>query len=337
MTTEPIESLLENALAFRATLFDERHESAFRLFNGFTEGAPDLVADLYAKTLLIHNYADRPEDSLALVRAAQQVLLARLPWIQTVIVKTRHSQSSQEKRGSIVYGEAAERKIRENGIWYAIDLMLNRDASLYLDTRLVRHWAQQQLKGKSVLNTFAYTGSLGVAARAGGAERVVHLDLNRNFLNIAKASYTLNGFPINKKDFKAGDFWSQINRLKAADERFDCVFLDPPLYSTTRKGVVDLLQSYSRLINKVRPLISHGGFLVAINNALFHSGAAYLGEIEQLCADGYLTVQELIPVPEDFIGAKQLPSAALAADPIPFNHSTKIVVLKVRRKASSSD
>jgi 23S rRNA (cytosine1962-C5)-methyltransferase len=336
MTTKPIESLLENALAFRTTLFNERHETAFRLFNGFTEGAPDLVADLYAKTLLIHNYADRPEDRLALVRAAQQFLLARLPWIQTVIVKTRHSQSSQEKRGSIVYGEAADRKIRENGIWYAIDLMINRDASLYLDTRQVRHWAQQQLKGKSVLNTFAYTGSLGVAARAGGAERVVHLDLNRNFLNVAKASYTLNGFPIDKKDFKAGDFWSQINRLKAADEGFDCVFLDPPLYSATRKGVVDLLQSYSRLINKVRPLINHDGFLVAINNALFHSGAAYLGEIESLCADGYLTVQELIPVPEDFIGAQRTPSAALAADPTPFNHSTKIVVLKVRRKASSS-
>jgi 23S rRNA (cytosine1962-C5)-methyltransferase len=99
---------------------------------------------------------------------------------------------------------------------------------------------------------------------------------------------------------------------------------------------VDLLQSYSRLINKVRPLINHDGFLVAINNALFHSGAAYLGEIEPLCADGYLTVQELIPVPEDFIGAQQTPSAALAADPTPFNHSTKIVVLKVRRKASSS-
>ena len=59
MTTEPIESLLENALAFRTTLFAERHETAFRLFNGFTEGAPDLVADLYAKTLL--NLFDQPD------------------------------------------------------------------------------------------------------------------------------------------------------------------------------------------------------------------------------------------------------------------------------------
>jgi len=121
--------------------------------------------------------------------------------------------------------------------------------------------------------------------------------------------------------------------LKAADELFDCVFLDPPIYSATSKGVVDLAQSYTRLINKVRPLINHEGYLVAINNALFFSGAAYLKEIESLCADGYLTIEDLIPVPADSIGDSRIQPTGSIADPAPFNHSTKIVVLKVRRKA----
>ncbi len=328
MTTET----LEDALTFRAAFFDERHQTAFRLFNGFTEGNPDLVIDLYARTLVIHNYADKPEQGVAAVREAQQGLPARLPWIQAVVVKTRNSQDLQEKRGTVVYGETADRKILENGVWYAIDPMINRDASLYLDTRNVRVWASQRLKDKSVLNTFAYTGSLGVAARAGGAARVVHLELNRRFLNVAKTSYTLNGFPINKIDFQVRDFWPRINRLKAADERFDCVFLDPPIYSSTARGVVDLAQSYTRLINKVRPLIKHHGYLIAINNALFVSGAAYLKEVESVCADGYLTIEELISVPEDFIGEPGAQRAASVTDPAPFNHSTKIVVLKVRRK-----
>jgi 23S rRNA (cytosine1962-C5)-methyltransferase len=329
MTTEPI----EEALTFRAAFFDERHETAFRLFNGFTEGNPDLVIDLYARTLVIHNYADKPEHGLTSISVAQPFLLARLPWIQAVVVKTRNSQDPQQKRGRVVYGETADRKILENGVWYAIDPIINRDASLYLDTRNVRLWASQRLKDKSALNTFAYTGSLGVAAKAGGAARVVHLELNRRFLNVAKTSYTLNGFPINKSDFQAGDFWPLINRLKSADERFDCVFLDPPIYSATAKGVVDLAKSYTRLINKVRPLINHDGYLVAINNALFVSGAAYLKEIESVCADGYLSIEALIPVPADFIGEPHAQLAAAVTDPAPFNHSTKIVVLKVRRKA----
>ena len=328
MTTEPI----EDALRFRAAFFDERHETAFRLFNGFTEGNPDLVIDLYARTLVIHNYADQAEQCVAPVLEAQRLLPERLPWIQAVVVKTRNSQDPRQKRGSLVYGEKPDRKILENGVWYAIDPMINRDASLYLDTRNVRLWATQRLKDKSVLNTFAYTGSLGAAAQAGGAARVVHLELNRRFLNVAKTSYTLNGFAIKKSDFQTGDFWPQINRLKAAGELFDCVFLDPPIYSATARGVVDLARSYTRLINKVRPLINHDGYLVAINNALFVSGAAYLKEIESVCADGYLTIEELIPIPEDFIGVPHAPLAAPVTDPAPFNHSTKIVVLKVRRK-----
>jgi len=327
-----ITELIEDALTFRAAFFDERHETAFRLFNGFTESNPDLAIDLYARTLVIHNYAEKPEQGLASVQAARQFLLERLPWIKAIVVKARNSQDPREKRGRLDYGDAPDRKILENGVWYSIDPMLNRDSSFYLDTRNVRLWASNRLKDKAVLNTFAYTGSLGIAALAGGAARVVHLELNRRFLNVAKTSYTLNGFPINKSDFQTGDFWPRVNRFKAAGERFDCVFLDPPIYSATTRGVVDLAKSYTRLINKVRPLINNDGYLIAINNALFVSGAAYLKEIESLCVDGYLTIEEMIPVPADFIGNPEAEHATQVSDPSPFNHSTKIVVLKVRRK-----
>jgi 23S rRNA (cytosine1962-C5)-methyltransferase len=248
------------------------------------------------------------------------------------VVKERAGATSRLKQGALVFGESADRRVREHGVWYALDLLLNRDASLYLDTRNLRRWALERLGGKSALNTFAYTGSLGVAARAGGASRVVHLDRNRLFLNLAKTSYTLNGVPIHKQDFQVGDFWPQINRLKRAGERFDCVFVDPPFFAVTKKGVVDLAHNYKKVINKVRPLIDDGGHLVAINNALFFSGADYLGLLESLCADGYLKIEELIPVPEDFTGFPQTRVATQVTDPAPFNHSTKIAVLRVRRK-----
>jgi 23S rRNA (cytosine1962-C5)-methyltransferase len=119
----------------------------------------------------------------------------------------------------------------------------------------------------------------------------MHLDLSRKFLNIAKTSYTLNGFPIHKRDFQAGDVWPLINRFKREGERFDCVFLDPPFFATTPKGVVDLTQNYAKLINKVRPLINDNGYLIAINNALFLSGAAYLKTLESLCDDHYLKIE----------------------------------------------
>ena len=50
-------SLLAKAVEARITLLNARHEAAFRLFNGFSEGEPNLVVDLYASTLVIYNYA----------------------------------------------------------------------------------------------------------------------------------------------------------------------------------------------------------------------------------------------------------------------------------------
>lgn len=333
--TQPVSALLEKALEARAPLFDARHEVAFRLFNGFTEGNPDFVIDLYATTLVMHNYADDPAQGNLLVEQAQQFLKNELVWLRAGVVKIRNGKTQEEKRGQLLFGEKPDAKIKEHNVWYSIDLRMNRDASFYLDTRNLRKWLIENMQAQTVLNTFAYTGSLGVAALAGGAKCVVQHDLNRQVLNVAKASYTLNGFPIRKQDFVAADFFTLVSKLKRANETFDCVLIDPPFFSATSKGRVDQVNESARLINKVRPLVSDGGHLVTINNALYVSGKEYMQTLEELCKDGYLKIKELIPVPEDFTGYPETRLGKPITDPAPFNHSTKIAVLEVKRKPAA--
>ena len=310
---------------------DERHLAALRLFNGFTEGLPGVAVDLYAASLVIHNLSDPPPLMEAAVQTILEFYSARLPWLQTILLKTRHADTLEQKCGTFLLGSIPSDRVREHGVWYALDLLMQQDASLYLDTRNLRQWAIQNLKDKTILNTFAYTGSLGVAAWGGGARRVVQLDRNRSYLNLAKTSCTLNGFPIHKADYLVGDFWTLASRLNRHGEQFDCVFLDPPFFAAGNKGNVDLQKNNQRLINKLRPLVRDGGWLVAINNALFVSGKDYLSSLEELCADGYLHIEALIPVPDDFCGFPASVSSA-PVDPTPFNHPTKIAILKVRRK-----
>lgn len=332
MNENQLISLLSNAITARNELFDSNHQRAFRLFNGFFEGSPDLVVDLYARTLVIHNYADSPDLIEPFLKDIEEYLTNQLPWVNTIVLKTRNTDKVEARKGIVIRGQKPDSRIYEHGVWYAIDLLLNRDTSFYLDTYNLRSWIIENLAGKTVLNTFAYTSSLGVAAQAAKAERVVNIDLNRNFLSIGKASYTLNGFPINKANFQSGDFWTQISRFKKTSETFDVVIVDPPFFATSNKGKIDLVLESHRIINKVRPLINNNGYLVAINNALFLSGADYYKSLETLCVDGYLAIEELIPVPDDFIGYKQTQVKSPIIDPTPFNHSTKIAVLKVRRK-----
>ncbi|MFH1428760.1 MAG: class I SAM-dependent methyltransferase [Candidatus Margulisiibacteriota bacterium] len=333
MTDNYCITLISAAINARQNLIDDKHETAFRLFNGFYEGYPTLVIDIFAATAVIHDYTKEPaEGSNPDVLAVQKLLIERLPWIQTIIVKVRNSKITAEKNGIFLLGSRCNRKVKEHGVWYAIDLRLNRDTSMYLDTRNLRRWAIDNLGGKTVINTFAYTGTLGVAAMAGGALQVIHIDSNRSFLNIAKDSYSLNTFPVKKADFRTGDFWALVKSLNKEKTLFDGVILDPPFFAESRSGKIDLAKHSTALINKVRPLIKDGGILIAINNALFVSGIDYMESLTQLCADGYLSVETVIPVPEDITGYAGTIKGKPPIDPAPFNHSTKIAVLRVKRK-----
>lgn len=325
--------LFRAAAAERAPLLAPAHDGAVRLFNGYTEGFPGLAVELYGKTLVVHD-ATAPDGERALADALVAAARERYPFITAALWKQRDSKQPELRNGSVIFGDEAAlcRKVKEDGTWYAVRLTLNRDTSLYLDTRPLRAWAKANLAGKVVLNTFAYTGSLGVAARAAPAAQVVHTDLNRPFLTVAKDSYALNGWPVAKPDFIAGDVFDVVGRLKREGRLFDCVFVDPPFFSVTPQGRVDLEADMLRVLNKVRPLVAHGGFLVALNNGVFVPGADYLKTLEAVCEGGYAQLETLIPAPLDFVGSAATRAGALPVDPAPFNHSTKMAVLKVTRK-----
>lgn len=325
---------LELAMACRQPLIDgdPKHEGAFRLFNGFYEGCRDIAIDVYAKTAVIHNYAKVPADGDWAVSIARQFIMIKLPWVEAILLKVRKGETAGIKNGQLIYGEKLSKEIREHGVRYSIDLTMNRDASLYLDTRNLRQWLIKHSAGKTVLNTFAYTGSLGVAAAAGKAKQVVQTDLNKKFLNVGKTSYTLNGFPINKKEFIAQDFFSLVKKYNRDGTKFDLILLDPPFFSKTGKGKVDLAENIGRLINRLRPMVSNGGYIVAINNALFVSGEDYEQDLEDLADHRYVRQVERIDVPWDFTGYPETIVDEPPADPAPFNHPTKIAVLEIWNK-----
>lgn len=324
---------LADALQARLPFLTEPHDSAIRLFNGFTEGLPGLSAEVYGRTLLLNNYARQPLELQAAAREALAFYRAHLPWLECALLKTRHAPDAEPRLGILLFGERPARKVREHGLWYALDLRLNQDASFYIDARGLRGWLKENASGLRVLNTFAYTGSLGAACLGGGALSVLQTDLNRRFLNLGKDSYALNGWTVRRADFLAEDFFRLTARLRRAGELFDLVLLDPPFFSETPAGRVDLLGEYGVLVNKIRPLVRDGGKLVLVNNALYLPGREFLTGLERIGAGGWLKLECILPVPADAAGILPPGAAALPADPAPFNHATKIVVMKVRRES----
>ena len=332
---EQLKLQLHRAFLARSSLLDTSDTDAIRLFNGFLEGDSRWVIELFGNTLVINDNL-QTEPDLQDAKLLSEYYLDWLPTIKSILLKQRNNPRTEARQGVFIFGEKLTTQIKEFNIHYAINLQINQDSSFYLDTRVLRIWLFERMRGKSVLNTFAYTGSLGIAALAGGAEEVIQVDLNRRFLDRAHISCILNDLPTKKMKLMATDFYRAIGNLKRNQRLFDCVILDPPFFSKTSAGRVDLVNESTRLINKVRPLIGHKGWLVIVNNALFLQGQEFLDRLEELCQDRYMVIDSIIPVPQDIVG---YPDTIVTQPPVPvepFNHSTKIVVLQINRKDERS-
>lgn len=324
MVPEDAIPLILSALRLRSAAPD----GAVRLFNGFYEGYPPLSIDRYGDTIVFQSFAKSGLDPA--IRNALIETFHSDPTVGAILLKERFSKAQRERNGVFLFGEKGCERVREFGVSYPIRLTLNQDCSFYLDTALLRKYMIENSGGKTVLNTFAYTGSLGLAALAGGARKVVQTDLNPAFLKICEDEAERAGISPSRHENVAADFFALTTAYRRAGKRFNIVILDPPFFSLTGRGRVDQERSFIALINKARPLVADGGTLIVVNNALYLSGAAFLSEIRSRLPGQYITALPPIPVPESFIG--RCASAKLPADPAPFNHPTKILPLRVRRK-----
>lgn len=324
-------TFLANRFQPRMPLLDSRKPQVIRLLNGYTEGLPGVVVDLFSDHLVISDHSNPDASTQQLVQQVVQTAQECIPWLKAVLLKQRKSTREEERRGIWLLKAEEIHEVVENGIRFAIDLRLNQDESFYPDTCLLRSWLKDHSAGMRVLNTFAYTGSLGIAVLAGGAKQVIQTDLNSRFLSLATKSYQLNHFEGSHHTL-ALDFFSAMQRFKTANRLFDCVILDPPFFSTTSSGQVDLSGDWISLINKARPLVGHEGILVLVNNSLFVSGEEVMRQVSDLCSHGYLTIETKIDVPQYCIGYPNTMVGNPLIDPKPFVHSTKIVVLRVNRK-----
>jgi 23S rRNA (cytosine1962-C5)-methyltransferase len=156
--------------------------------------------------------------------------------------------------------------VHEQGLSYWVDFQSGYSQGLFLDQRLNRHRLRELCPGKTVLNTFAYTCSFGVAAVVAGA-KAVNLDLSRNYLEWGQENYRLNGLEPEQTDFIYGDVFDWLARFAKRSRRFDIVVLDPPTFSRSRaSGVFRAEEDYGALLERaLRVVEPHGVLLCCLN------------------------------------------------------------------------
>jgi 23S rRNA (cytosine1962-C5)-methyltransferase len=127
-------------------------------------------------------------------------------------------------------------EVLEHGLRFLIDPLVTPNVGLFLDARPARAWLMENSRDRRVLNLFAYTGSLGVAAAAGGARSVTHLDTQTRSLQRAQENHALNGSPVDDRALVRGDVYRHLPRAQRSGQQFDGIILDPPPQVPDRGG-----------------------------------------------------------------------------------------------------
>ncbi|MBT3346289.1 MAG: hypothetical protein HN712_04720 [Gemmatimonadetes bacterium] len=253
----------------RRTLHDDPDQTAYRLFHGYGEGYPGVTVDRYGDVALLSH---KVEVAPAMRDAAARALLERAP-VQRVIAKQYHAVDQGVRPVSVtqLYGEPITEsvEVRDHGLRFMTRLHTPESNGLFLDARPARAWIREHASGRRILNLFAYTGSLGVAAAAGGARSVVHVDNKKNPLEIARQNHVLNGLPIDDRSLLCGNVYAHLPRARKAGRLLDGIILDPPPQvpaNTGRRRPEG--QDYGQLSSLAAPVLASEGWLLCFFNRL---------------------------------------------------------------------
>lgn len=204
--TDHLKTALEARQALLAQMEAEQ-TNAYRLFHGSVEGESGLTVDRYGDLLLIQTF-HRPltADELSEV---ESFYTKAFPGLATLYNDRSQSNSRISNKLTPEQNEVAmlPRVFLELGVKYRFQgRHAGQDPWLFLDMRAGRRRVMQEIASKSLLNLFAYTCGIGIAAAKAGARHVVNVDFSESSLAIGKENARLNELPIRVRLVKSDVF-----------------------------------------------------------------------------------------------------------------------------------
>ncbi len=246
---------LKRALALRSAIYDKPF---YRLVHAEGDALPGLVIDRFDDTLAVQiGTAGMERQTETLLQALEIVVKPK-----TVILRNDAPSRALEGLDShvkTVKGEGRRIAVEENGARYFADLAEGQKTGWYYDQRDNRAFIAGLAKGKTVLDAYSYTGGFGILAAKAGAKEVVCLDSSAPALAIAEESARANSVTI--KAVKA-DVFEELERLKAAGERFDIVLTDPPPFVKSKKDLEPGAKAYRKLARLAADVTAPGGVMM---------------------------------------------------------------------------
>lgn len=233
----------------------------YRLVHGEGDSLPGLVVDIYGRTAVVQCHSVGMYRSRMEIAAAIRAVYGDR--IEAIYDKSSQTLPFKADLGAVdgyLWGAsgAVPQVVSEHGERFLVNWEQGQKTGFFLDQRenreLVKHYAQ----GRTVLNTFCYTGGFSVYALSGGAKEVCSVDSSERAVALASENIRLN---FGDKAVHSEVAADAVEYLRNIGDKYDLIILDPPAFAKHHKVLGNAMQGYKRLNARVLSQIRAGGIL----------------------------------------------------------------------------
>ncbi len=258
-------------------LAESEQTTCYRLIHGEGDSLPGLIVDIYGAVAVVQCHSIGMY--LAREVIAESILKVygdKITSIYNKSAKTLPFNAGLNIEDGYLFGgdSAKGEMVLENGNKFMVSWERGQKTGFFIDQRYNRHLVGQYAKGRTVLNTFCYTGGFSVYALAGGAKEVCSVDSSEHALHLAQENIELNFGADAPHSTLAVD---AVEYLKSIGDKYDMIILDPPAFAKNQRAIASATQAYRRLNTRAISQIKPGGILFtfscsqAISKELFRT------------------------------------------------------------------
>jgi len=294
---------IKSAIEYRKDFYSDKSTTVFRLFNGEGDGVGGLTIDYFDGFYLVTWY------SVGIYELKENILeaLKSQAEYKGIYQKKRFDAKGQylDDADDFVCGDRAESPIivKESGANFAIYLDDGPMVGVFLDQREVRRTIREKYaKGKTVLNTFSYTGAFSVFAALGGSSKTTSVDLANRSRSKTEEQFSINAIDVDEQEIIVEDVFNYFKYALRKKMLFDVVVLDPPSFARSKKHTFSVAKDYVKLLKEVIQITKRGGIIVASTNYANFSMMTFRDFIFKAFKElnGKYTVEESFSLPKDF-------------------------------------
>lgn len=243
--------------------------TGYRVLFGEADGFPGLVVDRYSDVVVLQISTAGIEALRTEIVACLRKLFDPSAIVERSDLVTRKIERMGESTG-VIFGNFDETsRFLEGGLTFESDVLNGQKTGFYLDQKDLRKFVRQVSQSRRVLNLFAYTGSLGIAALAGGATSVLNIDSSASALQKCGKHAAMNGFEQEKMQMVESDVFQWLSTQN--NQLFDMVMMDPPAIIKARKDIKSGAKAYHFLNRAALRLVAKGGVFVTSSCSQFFS------------------------------------------------------------------